>query len=105
MTSPIPPACQLCRGACCESIVLNMPVRDAPAEAVWLGLHGTVLPDGRLELRTPCSRLDGCGRCTIHDIRPSLCRNFEVGGADCRATIARRRPERALQIHAALPAA
>lgn len=91
--------CQLCRGACCESIVTTAPPTDT---GFWLSLHGNTLPDGRLELPVPCHALAKCGSCTIHSMRPEHCRNFPVGGADCRATVLRRRPAIAQDIFSAM---
>jgi Fe-S-cluster containining protein len=92
--------CDLCRGACCESIVLTPPPTDAGR---WLGYHGTPLPTGEIELATPCAHLC-CGRCAIHDFRPDYCRTYEVGSAACRATVLRRRPDQAAEILALMPA-
>lgn len=93
------PACQICRGACCESLVTTTPPTDS---GFWLALHGTALGDGRVELAVRCQALDSCGGCTIHSMRPEHCRNFTVGGAECRATVLRRRPKDASRILAAL---
>lgn len=95
------PACQLCRGACCESIVLHdLPPGDTSR---WLALHGRVLPSGSVEFPAPCRELDTCGLCRIHATRPEPCRTYAVGGVDCRATIIRRRPAHSAEILAALP--
>lgn len=113
------PACQLCRGACCESLVLNLPPTDSGS---WLALHGLPVnpPEdgvhrtnpgpaaagngglGLYEIEARCSKLSSCGRCTIHATRPEHCKTYAVGGADCRATVARRRPRHASAILAIL---
>ena len=93
------PACQLCRGACCESLVLHLPPTDA---GTWLGFHGQPIGDRHVEFATPCSKLSTCGKCSIHRTRPEHCRTYAVGGPDCRATVARRRPKQAAAILAAL---
>jgi hypothetical protein len=97
------PACQLCRGACCESLVLNLPPTDA---GTWLGLHGKPITGpvggGTHEIEARCTKLSSCGRCTIHTTRPEHCKSYAVGGADCRATVARRRPRHAPAILAIL---
>jgi Fe-S-cluster containining protein len=90
--------CQLCRGACCESIVLTLGLSDSER---WLGLHGRPIAPGQVELATPCTQLCA-GRCSIHASRPDHCRTYEVGGADCRATVLRRRPADAERIFAAM---
>ena len=94
------PACQLCRGACCESIVL--PALPPGDEGRWLGYHGRPLEGGAYEIPVPCTRLDSCGSCMIHASRPSVCRTYQVGGPACRATIARRRSTQAEAITALL---
>ena len=55
-----------------------------------------------LALRWNC-KAGKCGSCSIHSMRPEHCRNFPVGGADCRATVLRRRPSEASAIFAAMP--
>jgi hypothetical protein len=93
------PACQICRGACCESIVTPRP--PGP-DGEWLAHHGTPLPDGRIELPLRCGKLSPCGTCTIHATRPQTCIVYEVGSPACRATVARRRPAQADEILAAM---
>lgn len=80
------PACSLCRGACCESLVVDLP--DTP-EGRFLGYHGTHIGPRRIELPTPC--VHHCGECRIHATRPQPCRDYAVGGPECLATIRRRR--------------
>ena len=99
-TEPMPAPCALCRGACCESIVVPRLPGDV---GFWLDLHGTEVGGTHLELPTPCKALGVCGDCTIHARRPENCRRYEVGGAECRATVLRRRPQQAAEILAAMP--
>lgn len=94
------PACQICRGACCESLVFELPDSDLGR---WLGVHGKPIGPAQVELPAPCTKLGTCGSCTIHETRPDHCRTYEVGGIDCRATVLRRRPEQAPEILAAMP--
>ena len=102
MGADVKTPCQICRGACCESIVLRLPATDAGA---WLGLHGVSIGEHQVEIPAPCRKLSVCGSCSIHATRPDHCRTYVVGGADCRATVARRRPTDAAQIIAAMPRA
>lgn len=95
------PACALCRGACCESLVLHDLPPGEPSR--FLALHGEVLPDGSLELPVPCTQLMKCGECSIHPHRPQPCRDYAVGSIACRATVLRRRPAQSAQILALLP--
>lgn len=91
-------SCEICRGACCESIVVNLPATD---EGAWLGLHGESIGGQRVEIAAPCRKLTACGSCSIHASRPDHCRAYVVGGADCRETVRRRRPADAAEIFAA----
>lgn len=94
-------ACQLCRGACCESMVL--PTSGlAPDQAVWLALHGRMVGKGMVEVEQPCSQLQA-GLCAAWSHRPNMCRDYAVGGGSCRATVLRRRPADAQAILAAMP--
>lgn len=92
------PACQICQGACCESLVFALPDTDLGR---WLGFHGVVIELGKSELPAPCTKLCG-GQCTIHEDRPQHCRDYTVGGVDCRSTVLRRRLDLATEIFAAM---
>ena len=83
-------ACLICKGACCESVVMDADT----------GLRFDIGQD-KVELATPCSKLCG-GRCSIWETRPEVCRVFEVGGVDCRAAVLRRRFPQALEIYCAM---
>jgi hypothetical protein len=89
------PACQICRGACCESIIFP-DIGGDPGR--WLALHGRTLAHGQVELETRCNALNSCGTCAIHAARPRNCRDYAVGGEDCRTTVLRRRPAQAAEI-------
>lgn len=85
-----PPACALCRGACCESIVLDPAVFTLDG-ARWITYHGTSRADGTIELPCACDKLQR-GLCSIHPTRPRNCVEFQVGGSECRSAIRSRRP-------------
>ena len=91
------PACALCRGACCESVVLPLP--QEPGVKRWLSLRGKVvdLHGSLVRLECKCSALVN-GQCSIYQDRPTPCKDYEVGGAACRATVAERRPVSAAEI-------
>ena len=74
-----------------------MPVkyRDEDAQR-WLLFHGTETADG-IRLECKCSKLKN-GKCSIYDIRPEVCRVFEVGSPMCRESVQRRRPFKAAEI-------
>lgn len=88
-------ACQLCRGACCESITLAVNATD-PDTARWIDFHGTRTADG-LNFACACSMLKD-GLCSIYSTRPKPCADYQVGSDACRSAIARRRPEQAAEI-------
>ena len=83
-------ACERCRGACCESIVLplNAPNGDIGR---WLDFHGTRTSQG-LELECRCSKLKD-GKSSIYEDRPQVCKVFRVGSAECRYAVHRKRSE------------
>jgi len=97
---PVIDSCDGC-GACCR-VVTRPPfycVFDEAGEVAWERLRrdrpdlmAELLADSR-ERRasggpffgTPCLWYDaGTGRCRHYDYRPRVCREFSVGGDDCR---------------------
>ena len=98
------PACQLCRGACCSSIVLPIDVTVVPREvAVMLTLRGSQEADG-FRLDAPCRHLSRKGLCKIHPDKPQVCRDYPVGGEGCRAAVRANRPLIADRIFARMDA-
>ena len=81
--------CHLCQGACCESIVFDES-QLSEDHKTWLSLHGNK-KFGMIEIETKCKKLDKCGKCSIYENRPEMCRVFSVGGNACINTIKRRR--------------
>ena len=99
---PLIESCDGC-GACCRVVPLP-PFRrslDEAGEEAWqrLGwdrpdLRADFLTeerrrraDGEPSFGTPCLWFDAeSARCRHHDHRPRACREFEVGGVDCRDT-------------------
>lgn len=79
--------CELCRGACCETIVL---LRGSDSDDVWqwLSFHGKE-EDGTVRLPIPCQHLKE-GRCSIYETRPNCCREYKVGSDACLKALARR---------------
>lgn len=84
------PACALCRGACCSTVVIPNEafIGEVP---VTFRLRGTQEADG-FRLDAACRHLSRKGLCRIHDDKPQLCREYEVGSAACRAAVASQRP-------------
>jgi hypothetical protein len=92
---PMHPACKLCRGACCESVVLDQTSSAMVNE--FLRARGRQLPGYRTEIESRCPHLVK-GACDCHASRPVACQLFAVGGAACRETVLRRRAKDAGQI-------
>lgn len=87
------PACELCKGACCESMKINLsplyPKLITFDTLRWIQAHGTV-EEGGLRLETRCKHLIG-GGCSIYSQRPQICRTYEFGGRYCREAVRDRR--------------
>src|SRR5436305_12691683 len=99
-TLPVIESCDGC-GACCL-VATRRPsyrVLDEGGEDAWERLKwerpdllAGLLADDRARRAgggpaygTPCTWFDGeAGRCRHYDYRPRACRQFEVGGEDCR---------------------
>ena len=98
-------ACQLCRGACCESLLL--PLADKPALIAFYATRGAILRVGErtaLEVEARCRHLGAPeGHCTIYSSRPQPCVDYAVGSVLCRDTVLRRRSASAEAIFALLP--
>ena len=78
--------CKQCGGACCKCV--SIPLGDplpAGLDMEWLEARGTVSERGVWTIKARCRYLDKGDRCAIYDARPQACRNYAVGGADCRA--------------------
>ena len=80
----VPPiACAHCDATCCRLEVMLMAGDDVPSHLTRLDRWGREtmarLDDGL------CVAVDrATGRCRIYESRPLLCREFEMGGPDCR---------------------
>lgn len=75
--------CSRCEATCCRLTVYVMSDDPTPAHLVDQDEHGMDvmrrLDDGW------CTALDRqTMRCTIYALRPQVCRDFEMGGGDCR---------------------
>ena len=82
-------ACSLCRGACCEAIILPVKFRDEDVQK-WFALHGEETDHGiYLEVKCKCL-VDG--KCSTYEDRPNVCINFPVGSPGCLVAIDKRRP-------------
>lgn len=89
-------ACKLCRGACCESLLI--PVNDDKfSKDFWMTRGNVFEMQGQsfVELENRCKHLEGCGSCGIYNDRPTACRIYEVGSTACIQTIKTRRADQA----------
>ena len=81
--------CSSCRACCCRLEVMLMSEDDVPAhltmEDRWGGRTMARLEDGW------CAALDRATlRCRIYERRPTICRDFEMGGSECLVERAKR---------------
>jgi len=78
-------ACKICKGACCESMLIDFGKIPDDAKR-WLSLHiECETMDNGTEahrIRKPCSKLQA-GKCSIYEDRPQLCKDYAVGSEGC----------------------
>ena len=84
-----PHPCAICKGACCESLIFPAPAFTREGEFFYV--RGKRVDSGRVEVESRCPKLTACGSCSIHDHRPAVCRDYQVGGPLCVDTVMRRR--------------
>ena len=77
-------SCTTCKACCCRLEVMLMGEDAPPSRFVetdrWGGQVMARLSDGL------CAALDrDTSRCTIYARRPTVCRDFDMGGDDCVA--------------------
>lgn len=91
-------ACELCKGACCESFTLQLDglKENHPDDYRWLSLHA-VQDAGSLRFECPCSKLVK-GKCSIYEDRPEVCKRYKVGSVACLKAVATRRAHRQKEI-------
>ena len=90
MNLPIIDNCDDC-GACCQHVGHPMWFRD---EQEWIDLPAEMKGEhirylasiaGSDDYGEPCYWLDeATKKCKHHDLRPAVCKDFEIGGDDCR---------------------
>ena len=94
-------ACKLCKGACCESVML--PIDRNPMTAEFYRARGKVFyihGQPYAEVASRCPSLSGTGKCKCYTSRPVACIRFVVGSTMCQAAVERRRPNQAEAIKA-----
>jgi Fe-S-cluster containining protein len=94
-------ACELCKGACCESIIL--PISPSPTSTEFYEARGSVFQvagQTMAEVPARCPYLSKAGKCMTYSQRPVACSRFTVGSLMCVTAIERRRPDQAEAIKA-----
>ncbi len=86
--------CSACAAVCCRLPVMLLPGDRVPSWLATQDQHGLAWmaqgTDGW------CAAVDRESmRCTIHPRRPQVCRDFDMGGVDCRGERDAWRAERA----------
>ena len=80
--------CNTCRANCCKLEVILMGEDDIPSELIhidrWGGHVMARLDDGWCVALNRDTML-----CSIYERRPGVCREYEMGGDDCRIERAR----------------
>lgn len=91
--------CLVCRGACCESIELDLGFHPPnPDSERWIKLHG-VEKNGKISFEAKCLKLTSNGTCEIWEDRPLVCELYIAGSHQCLETVRERRtPEQYLLI-------
>lgn len=79
-----PVSCDACEAVCCRLEVLLIGDTGVPEEFIhtdeWGGMTMATSDDGWCAALNPESM-----RCRIYDRRPWVCREFQLGGAECVA--------------------
>jgi hypothetical protein len=81
-------ACELCRGACCESVLVPVPIDPVACE--FVRARGKQIDPNTIEWEQVCPSLRD-GKCDRYRTRPVACQLYKAGGRVCRETVRRRR--------------
>nr|WP_258015316.1 YkgJ family cysteine cluster protein [Stenotrophomonas maltophilia] len=80
---PAPIDCRRCDAVCCRLPVLLQPGDHVPGQFLSRDTHGRAVMARNEE--GWCAAIDPYHlRCTIYSQRPAICRQFSMGGDDCR---------------------
>lgn len=81
--APAPIDCRRCDAVCCRLPVLLQPGDQVPGQFLSRDAHGRAVMARNEE--GWCAAIDPYHlRCTIYSQRPAICRQFSMGGDDCR---------------------
>lgn len=76
--------CNRCEAICCRLTVLVMP--DDPTPEYWIDHDELGMEVMRRLDDGWCAALDRDAMCcSIYSLRPQICRDFDMGGRDCRS--------------------
>lgn len=75
--------CEACGGACCLGIL----IKPTPEAFEWYAMRGEVEGE-RVFLECECKYLK-LGICSIHETKPQICKDYEVGSEACRNAVKR----------------
>lgn len=82
--------CQHCKPSCCTLVGgIALHAEEVPVMAQLMGVskkqfkeHFTYVENKKRHMIAPCPFYDEEKRCTIHDKRPKMCREFPINRAD-----------------------
>lgn len=81
------PACELCLGACCETMIVPLNVGMlSNQDRAYFRVRGRI-EGSSLRIQSRCSVLKDDGRCGEYEHRPEACRVYVVGGDACVAAV------------------
>jgi len=85
MSKPV--NCDGC-GACCMYFMISLDLsRLRGDEIAWYEMHGVEVRKNGLRFNIPCRNFDfATRRCKIYETRPRVCREAQVGAANCLAS-------------------
>jgi|WetSurMetagenome_2_1015567.scaffolds.fasta_scaffold1237601_2 Fe-S-cluster containining protein len=95
------PACEVCKGACCEAFESGVELDALPLEYEFREYVAVRGFPKRAVFQVPnCPQLAFDGRCGCYETRPAICREYEPGGEDCQKAIRakRRSPDTILSL-------
>lgn len=91
--------CSLCRGGCCENVIIQIDVRsldDVSREFFPVRVPGLFQVDENtvgIPLGKRCPQLTEEGRCSIYEQRPRRCRDYQAGSEQCFKVMLSERPQ------------
>jgi len=75
--------CAICNGACCRGVSIPLSAEPQGDVRRWMETRGAVV-GATWHIDSVCKHLH-MGRCSIYDVRPQNCRDYEPGCDACKA--------------------